>query len=223
MSFLLIALLTPPAQADEPAFRFAVPTGATVTDATPAEAAAFEAAAASADFGVKIEVEIDRAGAGWKKVALSTPICFGDRVAFTFTPSEPGYAFIVNQGTNGETVRLFPHHGSDDNRIAPGQPARFPPEGGFPVVDTLPGAEGVMLFISPEPLSWAAQQLWERMMGWGAPEEVIPAARSGVTTRQVEIKHLRTLGPANHIYAVGRGELALAFTISHVEPCPTSF
>ncbi len=214
-SLLLIAL----ALGQTARFRFFVPEDATITEASPSAPAAFAAAAAGDGFGVKMVLEINRAGQGWRQVPLGTPICHADLVALTFTPSEAGYATVINQGTDGETVLLFPYYDRDDNRIRPDKPARFPATGGF-TVDATPGTEGIMVFVSPSPLSWEAQTAWEYMLGRVAPEDSLSASQTGVTTREVTIQHLRNLGPAQETYVVGDDELHLAFTMSHVEPCP---
>jgi len=143
-----------------------------------ADQAAFQAAASGAGMGVKIEMAITRAGRA-AAAPLTTPIYNGDQVSLTFTPSEAGYAWLINHGTSGRFNLLYPRNLGDNNRFDPDQPVRFPAEGGFPVSGAA-GAEGMLLIVSPTPLGGDEQALIQQLLQYDpaqiAPAVVTPAA-----------------------------------------------
>lgn len=114
-----------------------------------ASAGEFQSVAQAAGVGLKIEMELTRAGTT-QLVPLHTPVFKDDQIAFRFTPSEAGHIFIVNKGTSGRYIMLYPYHLGDDNRVTPNQPVRFPPTDAF-TVEGSPGDEGIFVIFTKNP------------------------------------------------------------------------
>lgn len=203
-----------------PAFRFFIPSDVAVEEKPPATEAAFTQATTGEGgaYGVRIELELSRAGAPFRTVPLGTPLCNGDFVAFRFTPTAPGWATVVNHGTSGRWSTLWPASPTDDARITPARPVRIPdlPGSGFPVSGPA-GAEYVMVFLSPTPFSAELKKLQDRVLAWEEPPQAMAEAVTGGGLRAVTL--LRDLGQAQAVYAVGQGEQTVAFTLDHRATC----
>ena len=216
-SAIILVAAAAPAQ-----FRFFIPSDIPIQEEEPAAEAAFTQAVSgqSGDFGVKIELEVSREGAPFRVVALGTPICNGDHVAFRFTPSAQGYAAVVNHGTSGTWSRIWPARDWEDPSFGPQRPVRIPAQegAGFPLSGPA-GDEYVMIFFSPGPFSEELKTLQEQVMGWGGPSATTPTTPAQADTRATTVTLMRDLGTSQMAYAVGQGEQTVAFALNHQETC----
>jgi hypothetical protein len=219
-SLLLLAALPLLAAGGAATFRMLIPQDVPVKEAASTPEAAYAAAPGSGAFGVKIELEVSRAGSAFRAVPLSTPVCNGDFVAFRFTPSAGGFATVVNHGTSGKWSTIWPAREWEDPSFGPKRPVRLPSDegAGFPLSGPA-GEEYVMIFFSPTPFSAELKKLHERLIGLEEPPQAVAAAQTGGGTRAVQVTLLRDLGAARAAYAVGQGEQTVAFALDHREVC----
>lgn len=94
-------------------------------------------------FGVRIRLEGDKTSFG-----------IGEKVSFHATSDRDGYLTLVDLGTDGTVVMLFPNQYQPATRIEAGQTLSFPtPEMGFDLQIFPPAGRGmVRAFVTPEPL-----------------------------------------------------------------------
>lgn len=95
------------------------------------------------DFGVRIEMEEGKTAFG-----------IGETVSFHATSERAGYLTLVDLGTDGKVVMLFPNAHQPAMRIEAGQTLSFPTEEmGFELQILPPAGRGmVRAFVTPEPL-----------------------------------------------------------------------
>lgn len=219
---LILIALTLLAAEGAAALRGLVPQDVPIREEKSAPEAAFTEAASgrSGAFGVKIELEVSRAGSPFRAVPLGTPVCNGDHVAFRFTPSAAGFATVVNHGTSGAWSTIWPARDWEDPSFGPRRPARLPAQegAGFPLSGPA-GEEYVMIFFSPSPFSAELKKLHERMIGVEEPAVAVASAQTGGGTRAVQVTLMRDLGTAQAVYAVGQGEQTVAFELNHAKTC----
>lgn len=220
---LLLAALA--ARAEEPAlFRHLIPVDVPIREEKPATEAAFTQATQAVDgdgFGVKLELQISRGNKAFRRVPLATPICDGDSVAFTFTPTGAGYVQVFNHGTSGKPWSLiYPVRDTEPRSFSPAQPVRLPadPLRGFPVSGP-GGTEYVMVAISPKPFTGEQQRFGDRVQGREEAGQALAPAEAGTATRAVQVTFMRDLGAAEAVYVVGQGEQNIALELDHRVTC----
>ncbi len=79
----------------------------------------------------------------------------GDRMHLSIMANQPGYLYVIAQGSSGSWASIFPKHGSDDsapnNRIEPGQVYEIPSGKNASFrFDQTPGQEKLFLVLSRE-------------------------------------------------------------------------
>lgn len=94
-------------------------------------------------FRVRVRMEGDKTSFG-----------IGEKVSFHVTSEREGYLTLVDLGTDGKVVLLFPNEHQPAMRIGAGQTLSFPtPEMGFELQVFPPAGRGmVRAFVTPEPL-----------------------------------------------------------------------
>ncbi len=104
--------------------------------------------AKSADATQQILITVERdTPQGWQVIDPAMVLDSGARLRFRFKSSFPGYLYVMNQGSSGAYLSVFP--GSDsgaDNRVLPGQEMMVPQtEGVFRVSG--PGGYDVLYWV----------------------------------------------------------------------------
>ena len=114
---------------------------------------------------VRLQVE-DRND--WRTVDARTVLQAGDRIRFEFRADSPGYLYVLNRASNGQTSQLFPNRERrETNRIEAGQPVTLPGTQGNYVIDGPPGYEVTYWILSPEPMQTGIESL-----DWGEPKRL---------------------------------------------------
>jgi hypothetical protein len=63
----------------------------------------------SSPAGYRMEITLERRDTGkWRKVSPQTVFASGDRIRFRYRSTFPGRLYVMNQGSSGEYIRLFP-------------------------------------------------------------------------------------------------------------------
>lgn len=223
----LLPFLVPLALAQHRGF---FPSDVPVQDVAPSTEQAYNTAAATGSWGVRIEMEVSRDKGAFRRVPLETPVCSfdpmtgkGDHVALRFVPTAAGFIHILNhappsrEAPNGIWSLIYPapERAWEDHSFAPNQPARFPPtEGwGFPV-EGAPGRETLAIFLSPQPFSEELRKLEDRLFGKGSPGL---AENSG--SQNLQVSRLRSVGAAQAVHVVGKGEQVIELGLDHQARC----
>ncbi|MGI4756764.1 MAG: DUF4384 domain-containing protein [Janthinobacterium lividum] len=76
----------------------------------------------------------------------------GDLLQLSIMSNEPGYLYVIQQGSSGSWSPLFPGAQSVSNRLEPGKPYQIPGTRQTFRVDNHPGTEKLFVVLSREPL-----------------------------------------------------------------------
>jgi hypothetical protein len=107
------------------------------------------ALAAAAQQRLEITIEKREAGA-WKVMDPGHVFQDGDQLRFRFKSSQPGFLYVVNEGTSGEQSTLFPSaEAGTGNRIEPGREYIIPSTAGAFRVTGPKGYDTVYWVLSP--------------------------------------------------------------------------
>jgi hypothetical protein len=106
---------------------------------------------------------------GAPRATTSTVFRSGDRIRLHVRSNNPGYLYIVNQGSSGHTDLLFPTANVSE-RIESGRTYTLPATGHIRFVEP-PGQETVWLFLSARPLSVNPQAQGSFKQSGGHPVE----------------------------------------------------
>lgn len=111
--------------------------------------AGFWAAAAPGPHRMEITLE-KRAGEAWKAVDPSLVLASGDRIRFRFRANFNGYLYVMNHGSSGDYVLLFPAEETGrENRIEAGKEYVVPATKGAFRVTGPPGHDVVYWLVTP--------------------------------------------------------------------------
>lgn len=99
----------------------------------------------------KLEITIERREQGaWKVTDPGHVFREGDQLRFRFTSNQPGYLYVVNEGTSGEQATLFPSEDAGtDNKIEAGREYLIPSKSGAFRVTGPQGYDTVYWVLSP--------------------------------------------------------------------------
>lgn len=99
----------------------------------------------------RLEITIEKREAGaWKLMDPSHVFQDGDQLRFRFKSNQPGFLYVVNEGTSGEQSTLFPSEQSGtENRIEPGREYIIPSTAGAFRVTGPKGYDTVYWVLSP--------------------------------------------------------------------------
>ena len=119
---------------------------------------------------------IDLVKPNGERVRASTKRVFksGERFKLNVKANKPGYLYVVNLGSTGNSRVLFPNNPSVDNYIQPAQ-AYSVPANTYMVFDDNPGTEVLMVILSPTPLNLASPNEPVQPVGYNPP----PAPQPG--------------------------------------------
>jgi hypothetical protein len=104
--------------------------------------------------GLRYTILQKNADGQYKEVLPATTFHSRDRVKISVMSNQPGYLYIVQQGSSGAWSPIFPSSGSarDSNQIEPGQVYALPNNGAFEFNDQ-PGKEKLFIVLSRAPIS----------------------------------------------------------------------
>lgn len=99
----------------------------------------------------RLEITIEKRDTGtWKVMDPGHVFKEGDQLRFRFSSNQPGFLYVVNEGTSGETVTLFPSAQSGmDNKIVAGKEYMIPSSSGAFRVTGPKGYDTVYWVLSP--------------------------------------------------------------------------
>ncbi|HEU0120610.1 MAG TPA: DUF4384 domain-containing protein [Bryobacteraceae bacterium] len=99
----------------------------------------------------KLEITIERRDQGtWKVTDPGHVFREGDQLRFRFTSNQPGYLYVVNEGTSGEQATLFPsEEAGTDNKVEAGREYTIPSRTGAFRVTGPKGYDTVYWVLSP--------------------------------------------------------------------------
>ena len=101
-----------------------------------------------------VQVTLERQdGTAWRAVDPRTILQPKDKIRFRFATSFPGYLYVFNRASDGNTEKLYPNEELANNRVEPGQSYVLPSQAGNYVVDGPPGYDITHWIVTPEPLS----------------------------------------------------------------------
>lgn len=99
----------------------------------------------------RLEITIEKREAGaWKATDPAHVFYEGDQLRFRFKSNQPGFLYVVNEGTSGEQSTLFPTaEAGSDNRIEAGKEYLIPSTAGAFRVTGPQGYDNVYWVLSP--------------------------------------------------------------------------
>jgi len=101
-----------------------------------------------------VQVTLERQeGSDWRPVDPRTILQPKDKIRFRFATSFPGYLYVFNRSSDGNTEKLYPNEELANNRVEPGQSYVLPSQAGNYVVDGPPGYDITHWIVTPEPLT----------------------------------------------------------------------
>ncbi len=107
----------------------------------------------------RLEITIEKRESGaWKIMDPGHVFADGDQLRFRFKSNQPGYLYVVNEGTSGEQSTLFPsEQAGANNKIEPGQEYVIPSTSGAFRVTGPKGYDTVYWVLSPVRISEPAK------------------------------------------------------------------
>lgn len=107
----------------------------------------------------RLEITIEKREAGaWKSMDPSHVFHEGDQLRFRFKSNQPGFLYVVNEGTSGEQSTLFPTaQAGTDNKIEPGREYIIPSTAGAFRITGPKGFDTVYWVLSPVRISEPAK------------------------------------------------------------------
>ena len=99
----------------------------------------------------RLEITIEKREAGaWKIMDPGHVFADGDQLRFRFKSNQPGFLYVINEGTSGEQSTLFPsEQAGANNKIEPGQEYVIPSTSGAFRVTGPKGYDTVYWVLSP--------------------------------------------------------------------------
>lgn len=109
-------------------------------------------AAVTAETAVEVRLEL-RKDTVWQPVESTAVFNAGDEIRFRFRTSFPGYLYVLNRASNGETDWLYPlPDQGQTSRVEPGPSYLIPGTQGSFVVGGTPGFDLTYWVVSPSPI-----------------------------------------------------------------------
>ncbi|MBI2685970.1 MAG: DUF4384 domain-containing protein [Acidobacteria bacterium] len=99
----------------------------------------------------RLEIAIEKRDAGaWKTMDPGHVFKEGDQLRFRFKSNQPGYLYVVNEGTSGQQSTLFPsEEAGTDNKVEPGREYLIPSTSGAFRIIGPKGYDTVYWVLSP--------------------------------------------------------------------------
>ena len=109
-------------------------------------------AAVTAEPSVEVRLEL-RQNAEWQPVESTAVFNANDEIRFRFRTSFPGYLYVLNRASNGDTGWLYPlPDQGQTSRVEPGPSYLIPGTQGSFVVGGAPGFDLTYWVVSPSPI-----------------------------------------------------------------------
>ncbi|MBM3788089.1 MAG: DUF4384 domain-containing protein [Acidobacteria bacterium] len=124
----------------------------------------------------RLEITIEKREANaWKVMDPGHVFVNGDQVRFRFRSSQPGFLYVVNEGTSGEQVTLFPNEQTgEDNKVEAGKEYAIPGNSGAFRVTGPGGYDNVYWVLSPVRIGAPAVQQYKPLPAPPKPGAVPP-------------------------------------------------
>jgi hypothetical protein len=111
--------------------------------------------AAESRLGLRCSVMLRGADKEYAEVTPGTLFHSGDHIRLSFLANEPGYFYVIQQGSSGAWSPIFPppNAGPDANKIVAGQPQLVPSGTRAFAFDQNPGDEKLYVILSRTPIA----------------------------------------------------------------------
>jgi hypothetical protein len=128
---------------------------------------------ATHQIGASYFIRLKQADGTTRDVLASRTFKSGDRFQLGVKVNRPSYVYVLNQDPDGQLSQIFPVAGQDNYVNAMG--TVFLPSRGAFEFDAKPGAEHLLVFLSPTPLRGGVDEL----LGKAQPDLVADAGAAG--------------------------------------------
>ncbi|HEX4807524.1 MAG TPA: DUF4384 domain-containing protein [Bryobacteraceae bacterium] len=155
---------------------------------TPVEPAAVKTVSVSAPLGLRYSVLKQRTDGTYQEISPDAVFHAGDRIRLSLMSNQQGYLYVVEQGSSGKWIPLYPGGDSqpDSNRLATGKEYIVPGKGAWEFKGDA-GQERLFVLLSREPetdLSGMIDSLRDRKDG--LDDQQVAHLRSEVQSRDLE-------------------------------------
>ncbi len=105
--------------------------------------------------GLRYSLLLRGADGNYTETSTDTIFHHKDHVRLSIMSNEPGYLYVIQQGSSGNWSPIFPapNAGPDANRVEPGSPHQIPGAADAFEIDNHPGTEKLFVVLSREPIS----------------------------------------------------------------------
>lgn len=105
--------------------------------------------------GLRYSLLLRGADGSYTETSPDTTFHSGDQLRLSIMSNEPGYLYVIQQGSSGNWSPIFPipNAGANSNRVEPGTPSQVPGGTGSFKFDPHPGMEKLFVVLSREPIS----------------------------------------------------------------------
>ncbi len=103
--------------------------------------------------GLRYSVHKQQPDGSYAEVSVDNTFHEGDALRLSIMSNEPGYLYVIQQGSSGTWSSIFPDAKSGSNRIEAGTPYQVPGDPQKFRVDNRPGTEKLFVVLSREPIS----------------------------------------------------------------------
>ncbi|MGI4755352.1 MAG: DUF4384 domain-containing protein [Janthinobacterium lividum] len=106
-------------------------------------------------FGLRYSLLLRGTDGSYKEASPDTTFHSGDLVRLSVMSNEPGYLYVIQQGSSGYWSSMFPipNAVADSNRVEPGRLYQLPGGNHSFEVTAQPGQEKLFVILSKEPIS----------------------------------------------------------------------
>lgn len=142
--------------------------------------------------GLRYSLLLNQPDGSFLETSPDTTFHSGDKVRLSIMSNEPGYLYVIQQGSSGNWSPIFPipNAGADSNRVQPGVPSQIPGGTNSFKFDNHAGVEKLFVVLSREPIGDLDAAL-QRLKN----PSTVPSSESG--PRRPE--HAQILEASNHI------------------------
>jgi hypothetical protein len=104
--------------------------------------------------GMRYSILLQGADGTYAEASPEATFHSGDHVRLSIMSNEPGYLYVIQQGSSGNWSPMFPipNSGPDSNRVEPGSPYQIPGGSNAFKIDEHPGMEKLFVVLSREPI-----------------------------------------------------------------------
>jgi hypothetical protein len=129
--------------------------------------------AAENRLGLRCSVMLRDANSEYAEVTPGTVFHSGDHIRLSFLANEPGYFYVIQQGSSGAWSPIFPppNAGPDANKVLAGQPQVVPSGTRAFAFDQHPGDEKLYIILSRTPIADIDRVIQNLRTGKAAPPQ----------------------------------------------------